>query len=302
MVTAGLGRHDEALHHFEAAHALAADMRGRPLVALIQTEQARVLFSTGATAEARHLLSAARMTTTALGMHAITRKIDALVASASGSDVAAPHPNVPERGHVGRAQIASLRREGSLWTVTAGGTVLRCKSSKGLQYLAQLLRNPGKSFHVAELMALDDRAPADARGLDATELEHLGMHVGAPQVGEPIVDAKALVAYRRRLEDLSSEMAEATRFNDLARSTTLQAEIDVLSQALLSAVGFGGRARATGSFVERARLNVTRAIRSAIRRIGEGLPDLQRHLDASIQTGTFCRYTPGPGEAPRWEL
>ena len=94
----------------------------------------------------------------------------------------------------------------------------------------------------------------------------------------------------------------ATRFNDLARSTTLQAEIDVLSQALLSAVGFGGRARATGSFVERARLNVTRAIRSAIRRIGEGLPELERHLDASIQTGTFCRYTPGPGEAPRWEL
>lgn len=303
MIAAGLGRHDEALRHLEAARALAARMRGRPLVALIQTEHARVLLSMGALAMARSLLGDARATTAALGMDAVTQKIDALRAGCDTATVDAvappPRPIPKDRGH---SNTASLRREGPLWTIAAGGTVLRCKSSKGLQYLVHLLRNPGKSFHVVELLALDDRASAQRREIETMDLGQHGMHIGSPQVGEPIADAKALAAYRSRLEDLATELSEATRFNDLARGTRIQEEIDVLTQALLSAVGFGGRARATGSFVERARLNVTRAIRSAIRRIGEGHPDLEQHLAACLRTGTFCSYDPKPGEAPRWEL
>lgn len=302
MIAAGLGHYDEAVRHFQSAEALAARLRGRPLVALIQVEHARALALLGAVADARARLGEARVTTTALGMHAITKRIDALLA-----DGRAPHrlETTSARATVDesrspRPATASLRPEGSLWTIAANGTVLRCKRSKGLEYLAQLLRNPRKSFHVAELLALDDPHPPHA--VDAVQLDRLGMHVGHAQVGMPLADAKALAAYRQRLEDLRGELSEAERFNDLARSAGIQEEIDTLSQALLQAVGFGGRARTTGSSTERARLNVTRAIRSAISRIGEGHPDLEVHLTASIRTGTFCSYDPNPGDTLRWEL
>lgn len=72
--------------------------------------------------------------------------------------------------------------------------------------------------------------------------------------------------------------------------------------ALVSAIGMGGRVRSSGSFAERVRLNVTRAIRSAIERIGEGLPDLGRHLDRAVCTGTFCCYAPESSERIQWDL
>jgi non-specific serine/threonine protein kinase len=54
--------------------------------------------------------------------------------------------------------------------------------------------------------------------------------------------------------------------------------------------------------VERARISVTKAIRTAIRLIGKHCPDLAAHLDASIQTGRFCSYAPPGAPSPSWSL
>jgi hypothetical protein len=43
---------------------------------------------------------------------------------------------------------------------------------------------------------------------------------------------------------------------------------------------------------ERARVNVTRAIRSAIRRIGELDQRAGAYLDATVVTGAHCVYEP----------
>jgi len=43
---------------------------------------------------------------------------------------------------------------------------------------------------------------------------------------------------------------------------------------------------------------VTARIRDAIRRIGQAHPELGRHLDRSVRTGTFCVYDPDP--PARW--
>jgi hypothetical protein len=47
---------------------------------------------------------------------------------------------------------------------------------------------------------------------------------------------------------------------------------------------------------------VTRAIRSAIQRIGERNDGLRQHLEATIHTGTFCAYRPDPRVATHWDL
>ena len=69
---------------------------------------------------------------------------------------------------------------------------------------------------------------------------------------------------------------------------------------LARAVGLGGRDRKAASTAERARLNVTRALRSAIRNIAEVVPPLGRHLDAAVRTGVFCCYERPPGSGILW--
>ena len=49
-----------------------------------------------------------------------------------------------------RTQV--FRREGDYWTIAYDGAVVRLKDARGLQYLEPLLRQPGRSFHVADLI------------------------------------------------------------------------------------------------------------------------------------------------------
>ena len=61
-----------------------------------------------------------------------------------------------------------FRREGDYWTIAYDATVVRLRDAKGLRYLEHLLRHPGRSFHVAELIRVtacpDGRRPAAKDG------------------------------------------------------------------------------------------------------------------------------------------
>jgi hypothetical protein len=73
-----------------------------------------------------------------------------------------------------------------------------------------------------------------------------------------------------------------------------------LTQQLAAAVGLGGRDRDPGSAAERARVSVTRAIRSAMDRLALQSPSMGAHLDATIRTGIYCSYTPDPRAPIAW--
>ena len=102
----------------------------------------------------------------------------------------------------------------------------------------------------------------------------------------------ARAAYRRRLTALDEDLAEAEQWNDTERASRLRAEKDFLVRELAAATGLGGRPRRLGAESERARLNVTRAIRSAIARIRDRAPAAAAHLDRAVRTGTRCSYNP----------
>ena len=116
----------------------------------------------------------------------------------------------------------------------------------------------------------------------------------------PILDERAKTAYRARLRELEEELAEATSWADPVRAAKARQEMQFLVGQLAGAVGLGGRDRKTGSPAERARVNVTRAIRGALSRIRAHSPALADHLDATIHTGTFCAYTPDPRAPITW--
>ena len=197
----------------------------------------------------------------------------------SDDDVAGPPPV-----EIAASSGNVFRREGDYWTIAYEGQAFRLKDAKGLRFLAELMRNPGKELAAIELVsARTKRGEAADRG-DAGE----------------VLDTQAKLEYRQRLEDLREELAEAERFNDIERATKAREEMDLVTEELARATGLGGRDRRAASSAERARLNATMAIKSALKRITENSPSLGRYFAATVKTGRFCCYSPDPAARVDW--
>ena len=197
-----------------------------------------------------------------------------------------------------RAKPANMfRNEGEYWTVSYEGRVSRFKDSKGLRYLAHLLRHPYSEFRATALARVSRRNESTVEAGDISECpsEVLG------DAGE-VLDVQAKASYRQRIKDLTEELKEAKRTGNEKRGLKLDEEIEALSTELARAVGLRGRDRRAASSTERARVNVTRTIRIAIGRIKEHDSHLATYLDKTIRTGTFCSYQPDPERHVFWNL
>lgn len=203
------------------------------------------------------------------------------------------------------AEVRLFRKEGDFWTIAYEGSVFRLKDSKGLGYLAQLLARPRREVHVLDLFTggesqPESRGATSYRDMTQAQLAEIGLGGRDSVDAGAMLDPQAKAAYKRRLQDLQEDLEEADAFNDPERSARAQAEIDALVQALAASVGLGGRDRKAASGAERARLNVTRAIKAAVEKIGQNNVSLGQHLTVSLNTGMFCSYTPDPGLPATW--
>jgi hypothetical protein len=194
-------------------------------------------------------------------------------------------------------KVSLFSRQNDYWIIRYRGRTALLKSTRGLYYLALLLRNPGREVHVRELLALTASVPALAAALSPNGRVPVGLCVGIP-----VLDAQAKAEYKRRLSDLRQELNQAERFNDLQRKTEVQNELQAIADHLASAVGLGGRTRKTSSGTERARSAVTKCIKKAIQRISQAIPSLGYHLAARIKTGYFCSYNPHPDRPVSWKF
>jgi hypothetical protein len=194
-----------------------------------------------------------------------------------------------------------FRREGEYWTVAYEGSVVRLRDAKGLGHLARLLADPGREFHVVELEGADRQTgpaavvPGGRAGAGELQVR--------PDLGDAgaLLDATAKAAYQARLAELGAELEAAEAGNDPARAAWARGEREFLVAELARAVGLGGRDRRAAAHAERARLNVTRAIRAAMANLARANPSLGRHLAATIRTGRYCAYTPDPRVPITWQ-
>jgi non-specific serine/threonine protein kinase len=124
---------------------------------------------------------------------------------------------------------------------------------------------------------------------------------GLGDAGEAL-DTQARTAHRQRIAELREELTEARNFNDRGRIEKLEAEIEFFTQELAGAVGLGGRNRKAASATERARVNVTRAIKTVVKKIAEQNPALELYFSTTIKTGAFCSYTPDPRFPLTWQF
>jgi hypothetical protein len=300
---------DRALaeQHLRAALEQARRRHERPMVAIIAVDLARVV--DGMTAEVEELLEEARMLATELGSPAIAEQADAvslaraveeLPRSVNGDDGGSSGPGRTRRP-TPTVEPAILTREGEVWAFRFDGRTVRVRDSKGIHHLAELLARPGVEIHALDLVRGSGAehppgatvAAAAEAGLSVTDL---GAGAGSA------LDPAAKSAYRRRVADLREEVEEAVRFGDPERAARAREEMDFIATELSAAVGIGGRDRPQSSDAERARVNVTRAIRSAIRRLQTQDAELGAELDATVRTGLFCRHQPDPRHPVHWEV
>jgi tetratricopeptide (TPR) repeat protein len=279
-----LGRFDDAVRHFEDAIGANDRMGARPWSAWSRYWYALMLNERGDEERAEALLADARATARDLGMIGLERRISA----AEGTPL---RPMPAEEVAASGATV--FQREGEYWTVVYEGRSFRLRDSKGLGYVAALLASPGREFHVLDLVGAGGGATATAREDDLTAGD-LG------DAGE-ILDLEAKAAYRLRLAELDEEIEEARSWGDDERAARAVEEREALLGQLAGAVGLGGRDRKAASASERARVNVTRAIKSALARIAEQSPAMGSHLEATLRTGTFCSYTPDPRSPAAWK-
>jgi hypothetical protein len=199
-----------------------------------------------------------------------------------------------------------FRKEGEFWTIACNGEVFRLKDVRGLAYIAYLLGHPGEEFHVLSLASKvgGKQGEADALAEPATEEQTTQADLTVGRMGDAgeMLDAQAKADYKRRTAELREQLEEARELNQLELVDRLEDEIEAVGRELSRAVGLGGRDRRAASASERARINVTRAIKIALERIAEHNPTLATLLTSSIRTGTFCSYTSDSRLPASWQL
>jgi predicted ATPase len=213
------------------------------------------------------------------------------------------------RSNARSAKKGEFRKEGEYWTIGYGGNSFRLKDSKGLGYLAHLLRHPGVEFHVLDLAGgiasrEEQEIGQSVQGLPrgAEDLEKAGIHVTSLGDAGEMLDEQAKAAYRRRLSELREELEEAKEQGRLERAGQAEEEIDALTKELSRAVGLGGRNRRAASASERARQSITKTIKAVVERIAQSDAALGDIFSRCIKTGTFCSYQPDPNFLIAWEF
>ncbi|MCC7534989.1 MAG: AAA family ATPase [Deltaproteobacteria bacterium] len=276
-----MGRLDEAEVYLDDALARTRAMGMRPYEVHARLAQARLYAARGAGAAAQLASTVERGVALAesMGLSAQVQRFAAFGslprAPSRGPAAAAPSPTPiernPRRDESDRSSTVTMAQDGELWALTHGGRTLRLKDSRGMRLLARLVASPGRELHVLSLMGSDGADPGD---------------------GGEVLDPRARAAYRARAERLRDELHEAESFGDLGRTARLREELDRLGDELAAAVGLGGRGRRAGGAAEKARINVQKRLRDAIRRVADHDAALGRHLERSVRTGTFCAYEP----------
>ncbi|HEV2785563.1 MAG TPA: hypothetical protein VGV67_04185, partial [Solirubrobacteraceae bacterium] len=264
-----IGEDERALGHLETARSAAERMGARPTVVLTALDAAEVLARRDAPGDAqrgRALVQRVAQDAAQMRMDGAISRSDDLLARLEEAASGARHaPRV-------RPVSAVLRHEQDVWLLEFDDRRVCLQDVKGLHHIAALLAEPGRLIAATELAgAATGSRQADRRRRDVEEL-------------------------RRRALELREELEEARSFNDPERVAGTRAQLDEIARSL-TAADAGGSTQG-----ERARVNVTRAIKAALARISEHEPELGRMLRGTIRTGASCVYEPDPGAPLEWEV
>jgi hypothetical protein len=206
----------------------------------------------------------------------------------SSAPVAAPAPPAAVPMHVPLPEpqpIANaLMLRGEYWEVRYQGASAVLEDSRGLRYIALLIRDahaPNGPLHAKELAAL-----ATGQRPETTELE----------AHDQVLDAVARQQLTARLADIATERDRACAVEDFTRAAQLDAEHERITAELV----LGTRRGVFNDAAERARKAVAKAISDAVARIATHaeLAPLAAHLTSAIRKGQWLSYS----DSTAWQI
>ena len=251
-----VGAVDMADARYRSAAEVNARIGARSWLAQTRADHGRLLLERGAPGdrqEAARLLDLARSAADAIGL----ATLDA--GPAAGSR---PAPLVRAR----------FRRDGAVWELAYAERVVQLPDARGLRDIGYLLAHPGEAVSVVELVGEPGVALTDR--------------------GTPALDGRARREIGQELRRLDDAEATAEAAGDGETAALIREQRQLLAEAVSRDLGLGGRSRRVGDPVERARKTVSTRIRRTIAAIGRAHPELGRHLERSIDTGSWCAYRP----------
>lgn len=191
-----------------------------------------------------------------------------------------------------------FRREGDVWRIVFTAKAVSLKHSMGLACLHQLLKNPNQDIHAPTLQAAAAQAVSHAQG--SVEVVHDADGDGeystaadqrdAIQAGS-LLDQQALDQYKKKMEDIESEIREAEANNDTGRVAKLKSDFNLLSNEVGRATGLGGELR-NNDDAERSRKAVSNAIRRAYAALKKKHPAIEQHFQRSVKIAAVLSYRP----------
>jgi hypothetical protein len=197
-----------------------------------------------------------------------------------------------------------FRKSGDIWEVAfEGEETLFLKNTKGLQYIAHLLKHPGMEFHVLKLVReVEGNVAINKTAYDrmsGEQLEGEGLNVSSDHghAGEKL-DPHAETDYKCRLKELDEDIEEAEGNNDTGKLDKLHEERESLKSELSSALGLRGSPRKFDNEPEKARKAVCNAIERSLEKIKESRKPLYKHLDKYLTRGSSLSYD--PPESTTW--
>lgn len=186
----------------------------------------------------------------------------------------------------------TFKKVGDYWETAFQGKRTMLRDITGAHYIAFLLAYPERPFSILEL-------DAAVRHHDIKKASSLGATSG---VHDEILDEQSLKEYRNRLLELARDRSRAEQDKDETLLANIDEETQKIQDVLDPAIGLGGKSRKNNSQTERARVNITRQIKSAIKKIEKDNAALSSYLSSTIKTGYHCQYSPLPGASITWNL
>lgn len=297
------GRDAEALEQLAVARVRATRDGARPTLARIAIEEAAVHVRDGATTarkRAEELLESAGRASEQLKLVRVGEQVRALREQLHAT--APPAGAVEGAGASGAGDHATLGRIGDVWTLECRGRTTHLTDGRGVRLLALLLERPGTEVHSLDLVAAVEGAAPIGSAIEHSGGQETGGRFGVQGGAGPTLDARAKDDYKARIAKLAAQLAQAETRRDEAAVKRLASELDFVRGELAKATGIGGRHRESGSHAERARINVTRAIRATLKKIESYDEALGAELDGCVRTGAFCVYAPDPARPLRWAV
>lgn len=186
-----------------------------------------------------------------------------------------------------------FRKQGENWMLQYNGKTVYAKARIGLEYIAHVLANPGKT---ACVMSLRNTAAVASSSGGQVALNGPAGFAGGGSYGlgseELVTDAAALKECKETLRGLEEEIEQAEAENNEGLVCRLKEERAKLVQYIQAGAGLRGRLRKVAGSREKARKAVSNAISRAISAIFKHHDVLGRHLRNAIRTGNEVVYDP----------